>query len=51
MEIKEQASYALKTEFVKNRTIRKYLNISHTSTTPKNLKNQDHVENLCINLV
>ena len=38
METRKQANYALKTESVKNRTVCKDLNISHTSATPKIMK-------------
>ena len=39
METLKQANYASKIESVKNRSIRKDLNFSHISATPKLLKN------------
>ena len=38
METRKQANYELKTESVKNRTIRNDLDNNHTSNTPKILK-------------
>ena len=47
----KQANYALKTGYVKNRTICNDLTNDHISATPKILKNQDSVGNLYINHV